>query len=185
MKLHQIVPLIPALSLDTPNGALFSPDRSHRYLLWRSWLDTLEQGTLESWLMVMGLNPSTADEKRNDPTVSQMVGRGKRLGFTGLLMTNRHAHVSTDPRFLNTEDGDRETLNDNYILAAAKLASMIIFASGNQASDANYITAKILSLEKNIWVFGLTSNGKPRHPRGLSLSVQPKLWKQAGIVVLP
>lgn len=44
------------------SGALFSPCRLYRYKLWRKW------GDAPPAVFVM-LNPSTADEIDNDPTV--------------------------------------------------------------------------------------------------------------------
>ena len=45
------------------NGADFSPDRKHRYSLWRIW------DRSKPLVMFIGLNPSTANESDNDPTI--------------------------------------------------------------------------------------------------------------------
>jgi hypothetical protein len=44
--------------------AAFSPDRTFRYALERSW-------GIGPTLLFIGLNPSTADEYTNDPTVTR------------------------------------------------------------------------------------------------------------------
>jgi hypothetical protein len=42
-----------------PSGAVFTEDRLHRLYLWRRWN---KEGP---WVMFIGLNPSTADERLN------------------------------------------------------------------------------------------------------------------------
>ena len=48
----------------------FSPDRRYRYALWRHWGAT----EVPRYLMVVGLNPSTADETKDDPTIRRCIG---------------------------------------------------------------------------------------------------------------
>ncbi len=45
------------------SGALFSDDRVYRYALWRTWSPS------QPSVMFIGLNPSTADESQDDPTI--------------------------------------------------------------------------------------------------------------------
>ena len=45
------------------SGAVFSDCRKFRYALWRMWDED------KPLVMIIGLNPSTADEKVNDPTI--------------------------------------------------------------------------------------------------------------------
>src|SRR6185436_15553088 len=71
-------------------GAIFSPCRLYRYALWRVWSD-------KPALVVIGLNPSTADENTNDPTVTRCQRRAEMLGCGGLWMLNLFAWRSTDP----------------------------------------------------------------------------------------
>jgi hypothetical protein len=74
-------------------SAKFSDDRRYRYWLLRSWGDYSRAGTLA----IIGLNPSTADEQKNDPTVSRCIEWAKRLGFCRLLMLNMYAFRATHP----------------------------------------------------------------------------------------
>ena len=45
--------------------AKFSACRKYRYALWRNWDESKPSA------MIIGLNPSTADENENDPTITR------------------------------------------------------------------------------------------------------------------
>jgi hypothetical protein len=72
--------------------AYLSRDRRYRYWLLRAWDDALPL------LCVIGLNPSTADEQEDDPTIRKTIGFARRLGYGGVLMLNVGAYRATDPR---------------------------------------------------------------------------------------
>jgi len=80
-----------------PSGAVFTDDRTHRLYLWRRW------GKAGPWVMFIGLNPSTADERLNDPTVRRCIGFAQKWGYSGMFMCNAYTLVSTDPKKLNAE----------------------------------------------------------------------------------
>lgn len=53
---------------ETEKGAQFSDCRMYRYALWRVWA----QG--DGCITFIGLNPSTADENKDDPTIRRCIG---------------------------------------------------------------------------------------------------------------
>ncbi|NBR07543.1 MAG: DUF1643 domain-containing protein, partial [Planctomycetes bacterium] len=57
-------------------STVFSNCRKYRYTLWRQW-----DFTNPSYAMFIGLNPSTADEVQNDPTVARCIDYSMRWGF--------------------------------------------------------------------------------------------------------
>jgi hypothetical protein len=147
------------MNLFEDNGADFSECRKYRYALWRIWDKTLPKA------MCIGLNPSTANETKNDNTISVLKIMLTKLGFGGFYMTNLFAWISSKPEDLLTcEDalGD----NDNKLSAIEKLCDEVIFCWGSfkQAQDRvkcilpNYSKAKC---------FGKSKNGMPLHPRAL------------------
>jgi len=83
-----------ALDATIPSWADLSPDGFYRYSLGRRWTPG------EKLLVVIGLNPSTADATQDDPTIRRCVGFAKRWGFGGLLMLNLFAYRATDPEEL-------------------------------------------------------------------------------------
>jgi len=72
--------------------AAFSPCRTFRYSLWHQWGDDSL-----GYAMFIGLNPSTADETLDDPTVRRCINFARDWGYGALCMTNLFAFRSTDP----------------------------------------------------------------------------------------
>lgn len=167
-------------------GAIFSDCGRYRYLLWRSWLrtDLLPNlagvwATEQRWLLFIGLNPSYANAERSDVTVSQMVGRAKRLGCSGLLVANSHALVSTDPQGLKQAGDPVGPENRIWVERAVRMAHVIVPAWGNLGGSSGMDIRTIIRLsKKRPLVLGLTGEGNPRHPRGVSLGVQLQEWNR-------
>ena len=59
----------------TLSGADFSEDRKYRFSLWRIWNQELPL------MMVIGLNPSTANETDNDNTIQSVCRIAKYNGY--------------------------------------------------------------------------------------------------------
>jgi hypothetical protein len=65
----------------------FSECRSYRYTLWREWAieDLFAECSADTqahtYLLVIGLNPSTADETKDDPTIRREIDFAKRWGL--------------------------------------------------------------------------------------------------------
>ena len=77
----------------TVSRAVYSPCERYRYGLERVW------GTGPMLLYVM-LNPSTADELRNDPTIERCQRRAVQLGFGGMQIANLFGWRATRPQDL-------------------------------------------------------------------------------------
>lgn len=73
------------------SGAIFSADRLYRYTLTRRW----DGRPMMAWI---GLNPSTADETEDDPTIRRCTGFAKAWGYGGMVMLNLFAYRATDPK---------------------------------------------------------------------------------------
>ena len=76
------------------SDAFFSKDRIYRYALWRIWDYDLPK------VLFIGLNPSTADEFKNDPTIRRCMRYSYDWGYGGYIMGNIFGYRSTDPRNL-------------------------------------------------------------------------------------
>ena len=52
-------------------------------------------------LIVIGVNPSTADERKSDATIRRVLGYMQRNGFNGFLMLNVYSQRATNPDCLS------------------------------------------------------------------------------------
>ena len=82
---------------DADSTAVYSPCERYRYLLTRTWDRAGPKA-----LFVM-LNPSTATELQNDPTVERCERRARALGFGAFRVTNIFAFRATDPRVMRAD----------------------------------------------------------------------------------
>jgi hypothetical protein len=139
------------------HAATFSPCRSYRYTLVR------ELGTGPT-LQVIGLNPSTADELVDDPTIRRCVGFARSWGFGRLVMTNLFAFGATDPGQLRAvaDPGGAGERSDQ--VEVARLAEVILAAWGCHGAwlDRAEAVGHLLG-HRQLLCLGETSNGQPRH----------------------
>jgi len=146
-----------------------SEDGRYRYWLARR----LSMG--ERTVLFVGLNPSTADAKQDDPTIRRCVGFARAWGFDWLYMGNLNAYRSTDPTLLPSDAleavGPR---NQEALKWLAQRAELIIAAWGaNRLNEyARTLSRHILMLPQTRCL-GQTKDGSPRHPLYLSKSVAP------------
>lgn len=154
----------------------FSPDRVYRYTWQDLWLPA------NGVLMVIGLNPSTADEWHRDPTVTRCVNFAKRLLYGGLIMTNAFALRGTDPQILKAFPTRPDMAvgpdNDRWLLAAANEATTVLAAWGNHGLLYDR-QEEILTLlaDKRIWCLGVTKDGAPKHPLYLPAATEPVVFR--------
>lgn len=153
-------------------GATFSPCRTYRYDLWRSWQDT---GVGKGYVMFIGLNPSTADEIKNDPTVRRCIGYAKAWGYSRLCMTNAFAYRATDPKDMMQAGNPVGPRNDEFLCARAAGASIVIAAWGTHGA---YLGREqdVRSLLPGLNCLRLTKHGHPAHPLYLPKTLKPFPW---------
>ncbi len=141
---------------DQQHGAVINGP--YRYLLWRTW--DPEQPRL-LWVM---LNPSTADETMNDPTLRRIFGFSCASGFGGLEVVNLFALRSPSPKALLLAPDAIGPENDRYIQEAVVRASKVIVAWGNEGARDGRNTTVLSLISGPVFCLGTTSLGHPRHP---------------------
>ena len=159
---------------DDATGAIFSPCGRYRYTLWRTW--NPDNARMALFLM---LNPSTADEEANDPTVTRCVRFAQRWGYRRLTVCNLFAYRATDPSKMKASDNPIGPENDDAILCAASRADIMIAAWGVHGAYLSRDQEVIRSLRPyrtKLHTLGLTKYGHPRHPLYLRSSTMPSAW---------
>jgi hypothetical protein len=138
--------------------ALYSPCLRYRYGLSRVW-----EATGPGLLFVM-LNPSTADEHRNDPTIARCEARARRLGFGGVRIANLFAFRATRPAELRRAADPVGPENDALLRDWSRKAALVVAAWGVHGSFRGRDRAAIALLGPELHHLGLTRAGHPRHP---------------------
>lgn len=155
----------------------FSHDRKYRYSLTILWRDI---GRPLNFIM---LNPSTADEVKNDPTVERCERRARMWGFPGVIITNIFAYRSTNPKALYEVDDPVGPDNDNAIIKQAVMyaSTDVVCAWGThgQFMDRGYAVAEMLrAMGVRLMMLNLTASGQPCHPLYLPYDLMPQEWKR-------
>ena len=97
---------------DAASVALYSDCERYRYALTRIWEPKGQRA-----LFIM-LNPSTATEVQNDPTVERCERRARALGFGAFRVCNIFAWRDTDPRAMRAAAEPVGPENDAAIVTA-------------------------------------------------------------------
>lgn len=142
-------------------GATFSNDRKQRFVLWRTW----DESRLK--VMVIGLNPSTANESDNDATIKSAIGIAKFNGYGGLIMVNLFSYISTEPRNLNFLRLDSPVMRENLECINAMEAEWnpdILFAWGNFAQAKTEVGENMVNnYGHKALCYAQLKDGSPRH----------------------
>lgn len=148
--------------LEMVGNAVFSEDRQHRYLLKRIW------NPEKPFAMVVGLNPSTANENQNDPTIRRLIGPTgllHRNGYGGLYMVNLFTMVTPKPKQLIHDQTPATAMT--WWTTSAFQCQAVVFAWG--AFDIPYGRDQAAKqLFPDALCFGHNANGSPKHPLYLS-----------------
>ncbi|MEO1732337.1 MAG: DUF1643 domain-containing protein [Pseudomonadota bacterium] len=158
---------------DAPSVAVYSDCERYRYSLVRTWDATGQRATF-----VM-LNPSTATEVQNDPTVERCERRARALGFGAFQVTNIFAWRDTDPRNMRAACDPVGPENDTAILAAADWADQVICAWGTHGEHLDrgpQVEALLRAAGTQLFHLGLSKMGHPKHPLYIAYTQQPEPW---------
>ncbi len=145
------------IDLSIPKGAIFSEDRKYRYALWRVW------NPARAILLQIGLNPSDANEFKNDPTVTRGIVRADRTGYGGFFMANLYGFVSTDPKTLLNNGDSVGELTDYYLKQMIELSERQLCGWGS-FKPVQARASIVLSMIPEPYCLGINADGQPKHP---------------------
>ena len=136
-------------------GARFNKNRTHRYALWRVW------DTNAPKVMFIGLNPSTADENKEDPTLKRVIQFSKDWGFGGVFMCNLFSFITPYPEELQIDTGISE--NKRWLKYYSKKTTEIVCAWGAHKAAPNR-AKMVYRFMRKATALQLNNDGSPRHP---------------------
>jgi hypothetical protein len=156
-------------------STIFSGDRVYRYTLWREWDSALP------FVQFIGLNPSTADESQDDPTIRRCIAFSKLWGFGSLCMTNLFAFRATDPTEMKSAKEPIGLDNDVHLRKVAHEAGIIVAAwgaGGGFMGRGIVVKGFINELRKGLKLSALKAirilpGGLPQHPLFLRTDLLP------------
>lgn len=163
-------------STSEASGAEFSECKKYRYKLWRVW----DKSKPPVYFILM--NPSTADEVKNDPTIERQCRRAKQLGFGSLVILNCGAIRETDSK-IAWSDPDPIGPNNLEIIKNEIIRNQdALFVAGwgrpaHQHGVCNSVLTIFRELGVPLWCLGKNNDGSPKHPLYVSYRTQPSLYQ--------
>ncbi|MEY3660704.1 MAG: hypothetical protein RLZZ169_1530 [Pseudomonadota bacterium] len=137
-------------------GAELSTCGTYRYALWRRWSDS------SSLLFVM-LNPSTADESQDDPTIRRCISFAQQWGHGGITIANLFAFRSPHPSALRGATDPIGPENDQWLQKLAGQSAVVVGAWGNHGLYLKRGEA-VAAMVPPMQCLGMTKRSQPRHP---------------------
>ena len=156
--------------------AVFSACGSYRYALTRGWDAAAPR------LAFVMLNPSTADERANDPTVVRCIRRGRDGGWGAVRVCNLFALRETSPARLKRHPEPEGPGNAAAIDEACRWADAVVAAWGVHGAwlgQSTEVAARLRRLAPALLCLGLTLEGHPRHPLHLPYTTPFATWAMA------
>lgn len=166
-------------AFEAESVARYSDDMTHRYSLARRW------DPARAPLVAIGLNPSTATETMDDPTIAKLVRMAYRAEAGGLVMLNLFSLRSTDPRALYrgdapllTEEGKLEFRLAVTAAEASDCTILMAWGAHGALFDRGAEVVRYVTNDSstNVVALGVTKNGQPKHPLYLKDSTPMVPW---------
>jgi len=149
------------------NTANISSCRNYRYALWRTW------DVNKPRVLFIALNPSTADETHDDPTLNRCINFAHEWGFGGLSIGNLFAFRSTNPKQLKSNNDPVGPANNRWLIKLDQESTLTVAAWGNHGKylkRADHIRQSL----KNLYCLQINVTGEPAHPLYLESNLKPK-----------
>ena len=159
---------------ETASGAVFSVRRTYRYVLWRTWDQSADH------VLFVGLNPSKADENRNDPTIRRCIAYARDWGYGGVLVANIYAYCATKPVDLFKAADPQGPNNQEWLRSLSDSAGKIICCWGNHGLK-DQASLPLSGTDKPLYYLKLNKSGAPAHPLYLRKEARPVLWAGRGL----
>ncbi|MGY2051919.1 DUF1643 domain-containing protein [Methylobacterium sp. JK268] len=168
---------------------------AYRYALTRTWAEG-------EHVCFIGLNPSTADHRVDDPTVCRWIHFARAWGYGGFTAVNLYPFRSSSPAECRAwsrwqENGpdyyarDRIWANETIVVEEAKPAAVVVACWGAGAWDPEYVDHVCEQIQEgeapwpDLHCFGTTAGGSPIHPLARGRHRVPNaaplvMWRKGG-----
>jgi hypothetical protein len=121
------------------------------------------------------LNPATADEINDDPTIRRCLGFARSWGFGALAVGNLFAFRTPSPALLRSAPEPIGEKNDEWLVRLRAESDLAVAAWGDHGRFLRRGAAVRAALPA-LHHLGLTKLGEPRHPLYLPARIEPVRW---------
>lgn len=132
----------------------------YRYVLRRIWNEDVRR------MMFVGVNPSTADDVDDDPTVRRCIGFAAQEGWGGIAIVNLFALRDPSPKNMKLDRDPVGPRNDSWIIREALASGVVVAAWGAHGSyqGRGYEVWKLLKKVGAVSCYGVNKTLTPVHP---------------------
>ncbi len=155
---------------DERRHALYSDDERHRYSLSIRW----GKGKTVAFI---GLNPSTATEKKDDRTIAKLKRWAKANGFGMMVMLNAYSFRSTDPKGLWQVSDPTDEANDVSIGIDCYMSDVVVACWGTNIKSERH--SELMDMIESMKCFHITQHGHPGHPLYLKEPMTLKTYQRS------
>lgn len=152
------------------SGAVFSKCGKYRFVLWRIWDPSLTS------VMFIGLNPSTANQTDDDPTIRRVKAFARKWGHGGVFMLNLFTYVTAYPEELKKCENALVDA-DIYLQECGRRIGKVVFAWGSFPEAAER-AQEVIKMFPDAYALVINKDGSPRHPLYVPGSTELIKYKQ-------
>lgn len=154
---------------DIKRWADLSVCREYRYALWREWAGC------KGYVLFICLNPSTADESKDDPTSKRCIAFAKAWGYSGMCIANLFAYRATNPMDMKLAPDPVGPDNDHFLRTWASQSQLVVAAWGAHGSFKGR-DKHVKHMLGHMSCLHVTKDGHPGHPLYLPAALKPVRW---------
>ncbi len=153
-------------------SAAFSRCKTYRYALTRQWQDSKP----DQHVVFIGLNPSTADHRKDDPTIRRCMGFTRSWGYNNLTVINLFAFRTPYPEELKKVDDPVGPYNTKHLGRIISQADLVIACWGKDGAWLEQDKRLAKRYEGKLHCLAINKDGSPAHPLYQRADKTPEPW---------
>lgn len=136
----------------------FSNDGKHRLWLLRSWEENPKM------ILFIGLNPSTANDINDDPTIRSCIRLTRHNGYGGFVICNLFSFVTANPKILIQNMKEARTVESDITLHRMIIHTHKTICAWGSWTFINVRAQQVLARIREPFCLGVNADGHPKHP---------------------
>lgn len=124
-------------------------------------------------MLFIGLNPSTADHRRDDPTIRRCVNFARGWGFAAVQVVNLFAYRATYPDDLKAATDPVGCRNNYWLRRSHRQADLTVACWGNDGQFRDR-ASEVLDMLDDLYCLHINQSRQPAHPLYQRADVSPQ-----------